>query len=122
MLINWDSLPQMPGMRAGTTRKSACGEKISALRLETAPDAVFDGKTHWHDNEQMLVVISGTVSLTIDGTPIDARPGDLVFFPAGSRHAVTGTGPEGCVYYELFAPARPDQLPGWVGPSVLRFD
>jgi mannose-6-phosphate isomerase-like protein (cupin superfamily) len=122
MLIDWNSLPEMAGMRAGSTRRSICGEKMSALRLEIAGDAVFDGKTHWHDNEQMLILVSGTAKLTIDGKVIDAAPGDLVFFPAGSRHAVIGTGPEGCVYYELFAPARPDQLPGWVGPSVLRFD
>jgi quercetin dioxygenase-like cupin family protein len=122
MLIDWKNLPDMPGMRAGTRRKSVCGGKMSALRLETSRDAVFDGKTHWYDNEQMMVVVSGALSLTIDGKEIKAETGDLVFFPAGSRHGVTGTGPDGCVYYELFAPARPDQLPGWVGPSVLHFD
>ncbi len=53
---------------------------------------------------------------------MEANPGDLIFFPAGSRHAAIGVGPEGAVYYEIFAPARPDQLPGWVGSSVLRFD
>jgi len=31
-------------------------------------------------------------------------------------------GSEGAVYYEIFAPARTDQLPGWVGKSILRFD
>ena len=122
MLIDWNALPGMPGMRGGSRRKGICGEKMSALRIELAPDAVFDGKTHWHDNEQMLVVVTGRVTLVIDGKDFEAGPGDLVFFPAGSRHAAIGTGPDGCTYYELFAPARPDQLPGWVGPGLLRFD
>jgi len=122
MLINWEALPTVSGMRAGSDRKGICGDKISAVRVVTAPDAKFDGKTHWHENEQLLIMVSGLVRLVIDDTEIEAKQGDLVFFPAGSRHAAIGTGPEGCVYYELFAPARPDQLPGWVGSSVLRFD
>ncbi|WP_425350375.1 cupin domain-containing protein [Mesorhizobium temperatum] len=48
---------------------------------------------HWHDNEQILVMISGMCRLTIDGKIFDADPGDLLFFPAGpplrDRH---GTG------------------------------
>lgn len=122
MLIDWSKIPVAAGMRAGSDRQGICAEKISAVRVVTAPNAQFDGKTHWHDNEQILIMISGTVRLMVDGREFDAHPGDLVFFPPGSRHAAVGAGPEGCVYYELFAPARPDQLPGWVGESVLRFD
>jgi mannose-6-phosphate isomerase-like protein (cupin superfamily) len=122
MLIEWETLPEVRGMRSGSNRKGICGEKMSAVRVVTEPDAVFDGRTHWHDNEQMLIMISGAATLKIDDQIVEARPGDLVFFPAGSRHGAVGVGPEGCVYYELFAPARADQLPGWVGPSVLRFD
>ena len=122
MLIDWSKLPTVSGMRAGSARAGICGEKISAVRVETSAEAEFDGKTHWHDNEQLLIMVSGMVRLVIDDEEIEAKEGDLVFFPAGSKHAAIGTGPEGCVYYEIFAPARPDQLPGWVGPSVLRFD
>ncbi|TIP85764.1 MAG: cupin domain-containing protein [Mesorhizobium sp.] len=77
---------------------------------------------HWHDNEQILVMVSGMCKLTIDGKIFDAYPGDLLFFPAGPRQCAIGTEPKGCVYYKIFAPARPDQLPGWIGPSVLRYD
>lgn len=122
MLIDWQEIPVVAGMRAGSTRRGVCGDKMSAVLVSTTPDAKFDGKTHWHDNEQMLIVVSGSITLKIDDRTVEAMPGDLVFFPPGSRHAAVGVGPQGCVYYELFAPARPDQLPGWVGRSVLRFD
>ncbi|HEX5934202.1 MAG TPA: cupin domain-containing protein [Pseudorhizobium sp.] len=122
MLIDWDNLPEVAGIRPGSGRKGICADKISAVRITTAPDVVFDGKTHWHDNEQILVMVSGMCRLTVDDNVFEAKAGDLVFFPAGSRHCAIGTGPEGCVYYEIFAPARPDQLPGWVGSPVLRFD
>jgi mannose-6-phosphate isomerase-like protein (cupin superfamily) len=95
---------------------------MSAVRVTNAPDAVFDGKTHWHDNDQILIMLSGSITLMVDGKEVECGSGDLVFFPSGSRHAAIRIGKEGAVYYELFAPARPDQLPGWVGGSILRFD
>ena len=87
-LIDWNSLPKAAGMRAGSVRQAVCAEQMSAVRVETAPDAAFDGKTHWHDNEQMLVMISGEVTLVIDDQTVVCRPGDLVFFPrlAPRRH------------------------------------
>jgi len=32
---------------------------ISTARIETAPDAAFDGTTYSHENEQILLEISG---------------------------------------------------------------
>jgi quercetin dioxygenase-like cupin family protein len=122
MKIEWEKIPAAAGMRTGSMRKCVCGDKMSAVLVTTAPDATFDHKAHWHDNEQMLVMVSGAIRLLVDGKECECGPGDLVFFPPGSRHAAVGVGKEGAVYYELFAPARPDQLPGWVGRSTLRFD
>lgn len=122
MHIDWTTLPEITGMRAGSSRQGICGDHLSAVRVKTDADANFDGKTHWHDNDQILVMVSGTAKVVIDDVEYEVGPGELLFFPSGSRHAAVGTGPEGCVYYEIFGPARPDQLPGWTGKSVLRFD
>lgn len=54
----------------------------------------------------MLIMISGTVTLRVGDKIFDAHPGHLVFFPPGSEHAEISVGKKGCVYYELFAPAR----------------
>ncbi len=121
MKIDWNALPAAGGMRKGSTRKAICADHLSAVLVTTTPDAEFDGRTHWHDNEQMLVMVAGRVTLKVDDKVFDAVPGDLVFFPPGSRHAAVGVGPEGCTYYEIFSPARTDQLPGWVGSSILRY-
>ncbi len=122
MKIDWDNLPLAGGMRPGSSRRGMCGNLMSAVRVDVASDAGFDGKTHWHEHEQILIVIRGLALVVIDGTEIEAGPGEMVFFPSGSWHAVIGTGSDGCAYYEIFAPARPDQLPGWVGSSPLHFD
>ena len=81
MLIDWNKIPVAPGMRAGSERQGICADKMSAVRVVTSPEAKFDGTTHWHDNEQMLVMISGLVRLVVDGREFEAHPGDLVFFP-----------------------------------------
>ncbi len=122
MHVDWESLPEIMGMRSGSSRQGICGDHLSAVRVKTEPGTNFDGQTHWHDNDQILVMVSGTAKVVIDETRYEVSAGEMLFFPAGSRHAAVGTGPEGCVYYEIFGPARPDQLPGWVGSSVLRFD
>lgn len=121
MLIDWDALPSAPGMRPGAVRKAIAAEKMSAVRVATAPDASFDGSLHRHDNEQILVMVAGELELKVDDDVFTARPGDMVFFPAGSWHGAIGVGPDGAEYYELFAPARIDQLPGWVGPAPLEY-
>ena len=122
MKIDWETIPEMGGSLTGATRKAVCATQMSAVLVEVAPGADFQSKMHWHDNDQMLVMMSGTCRMEISGKQFDVHPGDLVFFPPGSRHRAVAVGPEGCAYYEFFAPARPDQLPGWVGESVLRFD
>ncbi|WP_308467052.1 cupin domain-containing protein [Rathayibacter soli] len=121
MLIDWKSIPVASGMRPGSARQAIAARNISAVRVVTAPDAAFDGTLHRHENEQILIMITGVVTLQIDDEVFDAVPGDLVFFPPGSLHGALAVGSGGAVYYELFAPSRLDQLPGWVGPGVLEF-
>ena len=100
-LIDWNSLPKAAGMRAGSVRQAVCAEQMSAVRVETAPDAAFDGKTTLADNEQMLVMISGEVTLVIDDQTVVCRPGDLVFFPPARATPPPRVGPQGAVYYDI---------------------
>ena len=74
MLIDWKKIPVAPGMRAGSDRQGICADKMSAVRVVTSPDAKFEGTTHWHDNEQILVMISGMVRLVVDGREFEAHP------------------------------------------------
>lgn len=122
MRIDWSQIPEVAGMRPGTSRQWVAGEQVSLTRVVTEPDAVFDGSLHHHDNEQWLVMLNGELELTIDDDTFTARTGDLVIFQPGSSHGAVGVGPEGAEYYEWFAPARYDGLPGFVGRSPLIWD
>src|SRR5919197_1576377 len=41
---------------------------------------------HTHAVDQLFYILSGTMSLEIEGEQYQAGPGTLVFFPAGERH------------------------------------
>lgn len=121
MLIQWDEVPHGSAPRPGMSRKTVCGEQMSAMWVDASPATPFDGRLHHHPHEQMLLVVEGTVSVQVEDDVVHAGPGQLVYFRALSRHAVVGVGPQGASYYELSAPARIDQLPGWVAGSALRY-
>ena len=121
MLIDWNKFPKVNTARAGATRHAMSGEKISAVRITCPADAICNLRHHHHDNEQLLVIIRGEINFRVDENNFTAKAGDMVFVPAGAVHGATGVGPEGCEYYEIFAPARPDQLPGWIGPSIMNY-
>ncbi len=122
MLIDWNKFPEMPTARAGATRRGMSGAKISAVRIKLPADAPFNLRHHSHDNEQLLVIVKGELHFRVDDNRFTARDGDMVFIPAGAVHGATGVGPQGCDYYEIFAPARTDTLPGWIGPSVMNYE
>lgn len=122
MRVDWTSLPAGEGMRPGATRRAIAGERLSAVRVETTPDASFEESAlHSHENEQLLVMVAGSLELEVDGNRYWVQSGDLAYFRAGSIHGAVGVGEEGAVYYEMFSPPRFDQLPGYVGTSPLRF-
>jgi mannose-6-phosphate isomerase-like protein (cupin superfamily) len=119
--IDWASIPDALGMRPGATRKWVAGEQVSLTKVVTQADAVFDGRLHRHPHEQWLVMLAGELRLKIDGEEFDVATGDLVIFPSGCVHGATGCGPDGATYYEWFAPARYDGLPGYVARSPLEW-
>lgn len=122
MVIDWETLPQASGMRPGATRQAVAAERLSAVKVVTAPDATFDGRLHHHIHEQLLVVLTGEATLQIGDETVVARAHDVVFFPPGVLHGAIGVGREGCVYLEIFSPSRVDQLPGYLGPSPLEYE
>jgi quercetin dioxygenase-like cupin family protein len=59
---------------------------------------------HVHDVDQMFFVLSGTMSLEIEGRSYSAPPGNLVIFPAGVPHRNWNDGPEPTIHVAISAP------------------
>jgi mannose-6-phosphate isomerase-like protein (cupin superfamily) len=62
---------------------------------------------HVHDVDQHFFVLSGSMSLEIEGEQSRADPGTLVVFPAGVPHRNWNDGPEPTVHI-AFNPPLPD--------------
>lgn len=81
------------------------GERLTMAVVELDPGGVLP--EHSHDQEQMGVVITGSVTFTIGGETRTLAPGDTYSIPSGSAHSAT-VGPEGAVLVDVFSPARSD--------------
>ena len=62
---------------------------------------------HRHVNEQLGVLVAGSLTFRIADESRELRPGALWSIPADTPHEVH-VGPEGAVVVEAFAPARSD--------------
>ncbi|MFL5674974.1 MAG: cupin domain-containing protein [Chloroflexota bacterium] len=81
------------------------GERITFALVELAPDSVVP--EHRHENEQLGMVITGSVVFTIGDETRELAPGGTWRIPSDVPHGVT-TGPDGAVVIDVFAPTRRD--------------
>ncbi len=67
------------------------------------------GKTlpeHAHHNEQVSIMLEGIFELTVDGTPIQFGPGEMIVIPSNAQHF--GTAITDCRLLDVFYPVRED--------------
>jgi len=89
----------------GITALPVDGERTTLAVIElTAGSAVPE---HRHDNEQLGVLIRGSLLFRIGTETRDVGPGDTWSIPSGMPHQVTA-GPAGALAVECFTPARGD--------------
>ena len=70
-------------------------------------DPGSDVPEHQHENEQVGVVLRGSVTMTIAGESRELGPGETYSIPPNVRHSARG-GPEGGTVIDIFAPVRSD--------------
>jgi quercetin dioxygenase-like cupin family protein len=81
------------------------GERMTMAVSEVRPDAPL--APHRHQQEQLGIVIEGSLVMTIDDDVQELGPGGTWRVPSGAEHGIT-TGPSGAVIVDIFAPIRGD--------------
>ena len=81
------------------------GDRQSLAVVELDPNALVP--EHQHENEQLGMVISGTLTFRIADETRELGPGDTWTIPSNVPHEVTA-GPVGAVVIDVFAPVRAD--------------
>jgi quercetin dioxygenase-like cupin family protein len=69
---------------------SVPGREVIQVRVELAPGTVFP--SHTHPGEEIIYVIEGTWAYEIAGKAVTAKPGDVLFVPAGTIHSAKNVG------------------------------
>lgn len=106
----FDELGSMEPLRIwdGVAARAVSSTRMTLGIIELDANAVVP--EHAHENEQVGIVLSGSMRFRIGGETREVTPGSTWSIPANVPHDVE-VGPEGCVVVEAFAPGRDD----WAG-------
>jgi quercetin dioxygenase-like cupin family protein len=89
----------------GLIARSLNGKSATFAQIELEPN--IDVPEHEHVNEQIGVLIAGSMTFQIGDETRELVPGDGWVIPAHVPHSVS-SGPDGAALVELFAPERDD--------------
>jgi quercetin dioxygenase-like cupin family protein len=89
----------------GVAVRAIHGERITLGIVELEPGAVVP--EHSHENEQLGMVLAGSVTFRVGDETRELGPGGTWCIPSNAPHEVT-VGPEGAVVLDVFAPTRDD--------------
>ena len=81
------------------------GERITLGVVELDPGSIVP--EHRHENEQLGMVLSGSLTFRVGEESRELGPGGTWRIPANVPHEVV-TGPDGAVVIDVFAPTRDD--------------
>ena len=103
----------------GIAARMVSGERLTLAVVELDPGAVV--AEHSHENEQLGLLLHGSMAFRIGDEERELGPGDTWTIPANTPHEAVA-GPEGAVVIDVFAPPRDDwaaleplaaRLPRW---------
>jgi len=89
----------------GVAVRAVHGERITLGVVELEPNSIVP--EHSHENEQLGMVLTGSLTFRIGDESRDLGPGETWCIPANAPHEVAA-GPEGAVVIDVFAPPRDD--------------
>jgi quercetin dioxygenase-like cupin family protein len=89
----------------GVSVRAVHGERITLGVVELDANAVVP--EHSHENEQLGIVLQGSMTFRVGDESRELSPGGTWNIPANVPHEVTA-GPDGAVVLDVFAPRRDD--------------
>jgi len=104
----------------GITAQAVEGERTTLAVIDLEPGSTVP--EHHHDNEQLGVLVRGTMTFRIGEETRELSAGDTWRILSHVPHEVTA-GPDGALAVECFAPARADwagleRVPGRAAPRL----
>ena len=103
----FDGIGRLEHLRVwdGVTAQAVEGERTTLAVVDLEPGSTVP--EHRHENEQLGILLRGSMRFRIDGETRDLAAGDTWRILGDVPHSVTA-GPEGALAVECFTPARAD--------------
>jgi quercetin dioxygenase-like cupin family protein len=92
-------------LATGAIAKALFGERGMVQVVELEPGA--EVPTHSHPHEQLGLIVSGVMTMVVDGVARECAPMDAYVLPGGIEHGGRA-GPEGATVLDVFVPVRED--------------
>jgi quercetin dioxygenase-like cupin family protein len=83
--------------------------RLVVLAVDMPPQVVVDEHVH-EDEDQVTIVIDGTVGCSVDGVDRVAGPGGVMLAPKGASHRLWNAGDGFARVLELYTPAGFEQV------------
>ena len=112
----WDQLPEVEVL-PNNYRRSVSGLELGVNSIRWEHPSGTTPHTH-PDAEQAILVVDGSMEWLIGGEVVQLEAGSVAVVPRGVEHCGHTTGAS-ARFYEVFAPARIENLVGFLGRSLL---
>lgn len=89
----------------GAVARAVRGERITFAVVDLEPNK--DVPEHRHPNEQVGMVLAGSITMVVDGESRTLRVGETYVIAGDVAHSAA-TGPEGATVVDVFTPTRED--------------
>jgi quercetin dioxygenase-like cupin family protein len=89
----------------GFLARTIHGERLTFAIVEIDPDSRLPA--HHHENEQLGMVLRGSMTFRIGEEERELVPGDTWRIPSNTPHSATA-GADGAIALDVFAPTRDD--------------
>ena len=110
--VDFDRLATTSGRVSQTLIGPDSGASSCSVNcIKTPPGEGSPAGLHKHRVDQLFYILSGTMSLEIDGKQFQAGPGTLVVFPAGVPHRNWNGGSEPTVHLAINSPLPDPAVP-----------
>lgn len=109
---SWDSFPEVEVL-PNNHRTSVAGLEVSVNRIRWVHPTSTPEHSH-DDAEQVILMLSGRIEMTVDGDKFEMAEGDVAVIPKSTHHHGR-TLDQDAVFYEVFAPLRVQNLVGFIG-------
>lgn len=102
------------------------GQRFALVQHLFAPRALAAPMHRHHLEDEYTYVLSGRIGAVLEGTEVEAAPGDLLFKPRGQWHTFWNASDEPASVLELISPAGLETFFRWLAgldefpePAVL---